>query len=348
MTVFYVGSYTEMITDTFGGKGSGIYTVSLDDTTGKLRCLYATESLNPAYLALSEDKRYLYTITEVESKKEPKVKAFKIYPDFSLSLINEVSIPGSLPCHIACQGKHIFIACYGTGNMLHYNTTNEGALLECNQNFKHSGSSINKVRQEGPHAHQVVIHPNNTTLFVPDLGIDQVKAYQFEQNVLRLNHSQDIQIPAGFGPRHLVFNRNGDLGYVFNELTAEISIIKQNEYQIFRVIDNVKTLPDSFQAIPSASAIRLHPNGQFLYVANRTLNALTIFKIKDSHLELLGYQYGEGTTLREFNISPNGKWLIACFQDSDDTIVYKIKEDGLLHQVFKTKLLVSPVCVAFL
>ncbi|CAN0530864.1 unnamed protein product, partial [Scytosiphon promiscuus] len=38
-------------------------------------------------------------------------------------------------------------------------------------------------------------------------------------------------------------------------------------------------LPNDFTGVPSGSAIRIHPNGQFLYVANRKLEAISIFRI---------------------------------------------------------------------
>ena len=42
--------------------------------------------------------------------------------------------------------------------------------------MQHKGSSVNKQRQEGPHAHSIYAGPDNKFAYAPDLGIDQVKA----------------------------------------------------------------------------------------------------------------------------------------------------------------------------
>lgn len=345
MSVFYIGSYTELITDDFGGKGQGIYTVKLNEETGVLTHSHTLKTLNPAYLVISDNKKFLYTITEVLEEKQPKVKAYKIKPDFSLEFINELDVIGSLPCHIAFNQKSVLVACYGSGNLLCFETNDQGELIKQTNNFIHKGFSINKERQEAPHAHQVMIHPKKGQVFVPDLGIDEVKVYTLENKTMQ--EFYEINIPEGEGPRHIVFNKKGDLGYLLNELTGDISILKE-ENNYFEFFKNVKSLPDSFNETPGASAVRLHPNKPYLYAANRTLDAITIFETINDDLQLIGFQYTHGKTLREFNVSPDGNWLIACLQDSDDTVVYKIQEDGTLQEISRSKSFLSPVCVTFL
>ncbi|WP_298319453.1 lactonase family protein [uncultured Aquimarina sp.] len=346
MSILFIGSYTEMITPNFGGSGIGISTLELNDQTGELKLLHSTKTKNAGYLTISNGKQFLYTFTEVVQEKKPTVKAFRILKDYSLEFINEIHVNGSLPCHISYHNNAVFIACYGTGNILKYSTNSEGKLVQETHNFVHSGKSINIERQEAPHAHQVVIHPNNKHLFVPDLGIDSIKVYNLETNFSAKN-GLDIPTNKGFGPRHIVFQKEGRIGYVISELTGKIGILKE-ENNIFKIKKYVNSLPKDFTKTPSASAIRIHPNNIFLYVANRTLDALTIFKIVDDDLELIDYQSTNGNTLREFNISPDGTWLIACLQDSNETIAYQINTDGKLLEKHRTNLIKSGVCVAFL
>ncbi|ARV16579.1 lactonase family protein [Polaribacter sp. SA4-12] len=347
MAIVFIGSYTEMIAPGFGGKGIGISTLELNDKTGDLKLLHSCKTLNPGYLAISDDKQFLYTFTEVIQEKKPKVKAFKIKDDYSLEFINEHPVSGSLPCHIESINNTVFISCYGTGNVLRYTTDSQGKLVEETHNFKHKGSSINEERQEAPHAHQVAIHPNKKLIFIPDLGIDKVKTYALKDENFKPIKELDIDTNLGFGPRHIVFNKDGDLGYLISELTGEISILK-NENSVFKPIENVNSLPKYFTKNPSASAIRIHPNNKFLYAGNRTIDAITIFKIIADSLELVDHQFTEGKTLREFNISKDGNWLIACLQDSDETIVYRINSDGKLSEKQRTKEIKSGVCAIFL
>ena len=343
---FFVGSYTQMLIPEIVGKGSGISTVELNDETGELRILHTLKTVNPSYLVISEDRKFLYCNTEVDAALNPKVQAYKIKEDFSLEFFNEQPIPGGYPCHIAKFKNNILVACYQTGNIVQYPLDDFNNLNPYAKNHQHLGSSINQERQEGPHAHQVIVHPNRNQVFACDLGIDTIKAYQFENAELLATKEQDISVTEGGGPRHMVFNKNGNLAYVLNELSGKVSVLKciDNEFEQVSIYSSI---PPSFKGVPSGSAIRIHPNETFLYTANRTLDAITVFKINNEKLGVVAYEYTKGRELREFNITPDGKWLIACHQDSHDTVVYQIKTDGKLIEKFRTKEIRTPVCVVF-
>ncbi len=343
MSIIFIGSYTEMLAPNFGGHGEGISTLKFNDITGELHVINTTSTTNPGYLALSENGHFLYAVKEVVLEKMPMIKAYRVHADHTLELINEQPIHGGLPCHIAYHNAAVFVTCYETGNLFKFPLDTTGKLLPFSHQYKHTGSSINAQRQEAPHPHQITIHDDKHA-YVPDLGIDKIKVYDLIEDDLKPNASLDIDIPAGSGPRHIVFKKN--TGYLINELSGTISILKK-ENQGFSFSKDVKSLPNAFTDLPSASAIRVHPNLPLLYAANRTLDAITIFTIVDDDLKLLGYEFTKGKTLREFNISPDGKWLIVCLQDSDEIIVYHIQPDGSLLEKHRTTEVASPVCLVF-
>ncbi len=342
---FFIGCYTEMLLPDFGGSGKGIYAVSLHEDTGELKLMHTQFLRNPSYLTI--DNGCLYAVSEVMLESEAKVSAFKIGSEHQLEFLNEQPVYGSLPCHVNSSNGQLLVACYGTGNLLSYPLRANGEIGPNSNNFKHSGKSINQERQESPHAHQVMEHPDGVHIFVPDLGVDKVKVYGFNNdNVLEALSDYDIEIPKGNGPRHMVFNSAGNMAYVMNELSGKIAVLKKNS-ETFECVALFDSLPSSFNEVPSGAAIRIHPNGQFLYIGNRTIDAITIFKIEGEALEVIDYQHTNGTTLREFNVSPDGKWLIACLQDSNEVISYKILESGLLEEKSRTTDIISPVCVCF-
>ncbi len=347
MSTFFIGSYTQMLTPEIIGFGEGISTVQLDDNTGELKVAHTMKAVNPSCLTISNDNNYLYCNTEVGVVENPKVRAYKIKDDFSLEFLNEQPISGGYPCHIENLDNNIFVACYETGNMLQFPLDSNGKLLECANNHQHTGSSINKERQEGPHTHQVAIHPNKREIYVCDLGTDTIKAYCFKKTEFIAEPNYDIDVSKGGGPRHMVFTENGNLAYVLNELTGAVSILKNIDNK-FEQVHTYDSLPSNYKGIPSASAIRIHPNGLFLYAANRTFDAITIFSIEGEKLKVIDYHFTKGKELREFNISPDGNWLIACHQDSNDTIAYQIKPDGKLIEKYRTKEIKTPVCITFL
>jgi len=60
-----------------------------------------------------------------------------------------------------------------------------------------------------------------------DLGLDQIKVYSIEDDS-SLKKVSDLKLPAGSGPRHLVFHPNHQYFYVFGELDNTISTLQWN------------------------------------------------------------------------------------------------------------------------
>ncbi|MEM6379426.1 MAG: beta-propeller fold lactonase family protein, partial [Bacteroidota bacterium] len=148
MQILFIGSYTEWILPDFGGTGQGIYTVGLNPETGALRVLHSVAARNPSYLTLSPDQQFLYAATELFEKDEPKVSAYKINTDYSLTLINEQPVDGGLPCHLQVWEENVLVACYESGNLLQFPLEKSGALQPASHNYSHEGSSVNPERQE--------------------------------------------------------------------------------------------------------------------------------------------------------------------------------------------------------
>lgn len=345
-STFFIGSYTKMLSPEITGFGDGISTIQLNDISGELKVVHTKKTINPSYLVLSSDSKFLYCNMEVSADENPKVQAYKIKKDYSLEFLNEQPISGGYPCHIAKFENNILVACYQTGTIIQYPIDAYNELLPCAKNYQHLGSSINKERQKEPHAHQIAVQPNKNQVYVCDLGLDIIKAYQFQNVDFLPSKEQDISVIKGGGPRHMVFNKNGNLAYVLNELSGDVLILKFIENK-FEQINRYSSLPPSYKGVPSSSAIRIHPNQMFLYAANRTFDAITIFGIEEERLRVLDFHFTKGTELREFNITPDGKWLIACHQNSHDTVVYKIQNDGKLIEKYRTKKIKTPVCVVF-
>ena len=92
---------------------------------------------------------------------------------------------------------------------------------------QHHGSSVNKERQEGPHAHYIQVSEDNRYAFAVDLGLDEVLTYRFDgrTGALTPNDPPFAKIKAGSGPRHLAFSADRKLVYVVNELGSTRSAI---------------------------------------------------------------------------------------------------------------------------
>src|SRR6201985_1220740 len=180
----YVGTYTAT-------TSKGIYNYRFDPHTGKLTPIgVAAEQANPSFMVTDPHHRFLYAVTEMG--QEPGASNYKKNGSISsysmdrktgaLTFLNKVDAGGGGSCHLVVDktGKILFVANYGSGNVASFAIKPDGSIGERTGFYQHSGSSVNPARQTGPHAHAVVLSPDNRFLFVPDLGTDQVKIYRID------------------------------------------------------------------------------------------------------------------------------------------------------------------------
>ncbi|MEY2788118.1 MAG: 6-phosphogluconolactonase, partial [Verrucomicrobiota bacterium] len=111
--LLYVGTYT-------GPKSEGIYAFRYDDATGAAQPLgLAAKSVNPSFLAIHPNGRFLYAVNETDQwqgKPGGSVTAFAIDPASGrLRELNQQSTMGGSPCHLSvdASGHQVLVANYG-------------------------------------------------------------------------------------------------------------------------------------------------------------------------------------------------------------------------------------------
>tara|TARA_R110002050_G_scaffold167205_1_gene297867 strand:+ start:769 stop:1857 length:1089 start_codon:yes stop_codon:yes gene_type:complete len=350
MSIFYTGSYTQLGAPATNPTGKGIGCFQLNSETGEVHLLQYTQQRSPSYLVVSNDKKYLYAVEEMYENLDPQVYAYKIGEGGALTFLNSQEIAGDYACHLAIVQYRLVVANYVSGNALSYPILEDGSLAPFNQEIKHEGTGPNKERQEAAHAH--MIYPfKNDGMYVVDLSLDRAKAYQFEpaSRLWEATPKLDIKMDAGSGARHMAMDNKEEFAFVLSELRGEIFVadLRGNETE---VIQKISFIPETHKGAIGGAAIRLHPNGQFLYTSNRGSDTIAVFKIDkvSKKLSLITHHSTEGKTPRDFNVDPSGKWLVAANQDSNTLVVFGInKDDGTLSM--KSKIEVeTPVNICWL
>ena len=195
---------------------------------------------------------------------------------------------------------------------------------------------------------------SNNQLLSADLGVDKVFQYTYNSNnsaePLQPSKQAFVDMPAGNGPRHITFNKKGNLVYVIGELDATISVYNyiNNELSPIQRIDMNES---GFTGTNGAADLHLSHDGKFLYATNRgSANEIVIFKVndKDGKLTKIGSTSSLGKAPRNFAIDPTDKFLLVAHQDSDDIFVFERNQNTGLLKYTGTKLeLGSPVCLIF-
>jgi 6-phosphogluconolactonase len=254
------------------------------------------------------------------------------------------------------KGKNVLVANYGGGSVEALPLQPDGKMGEASAFIQHKGSSVNKQRQEGPHAHGIYLDAANRFAFVPDLGLDKVLIYRFDatKGSLVANDPPSGSVQAGAGPRHFALHPNGRFAYVINEINCTVTAFGYDGQRgELKDLQTVSTLPagQAMQPSYSTAEIEVHPSGKFLYGSNRGHDSIVVFKIdeKTGRLAYVENQSTQGKTPRGFGIDPTGTFLLAANQDSDSIVVFRIDpKTGRLASTDHKVEVGAPVCVVFL
>ena len=341
------------------GLSKGIYHANFDTDKGTLTTpTLAAEVKGPGFLAMHPNGKMLYAVALTPIG--PAVIAYEIKQvdgNSTLAQVNSVAVGDGNAVHLAVDrsGKVLITAQYGGGSTALFDLAEDGRIKSRRQLHKHSGGpGIVAGRQEKPHAHWVGTSPDNQFAFVPDLGMDKVVVWKLDALAATLKPHGFGVCPPGSGPRHMVFNPSGTHIHVLNELELSITTFAfDSKTGVMTPIQTIQTLTEAMKAkevFNSASEIRVHPSGKFVYAANRGNDSISVFRVdEDSHeLRIVEVEPIRGSWPRNFNLDPTGKWLIVAGQLSNTAAVFSIDpSSGELTFVRQSVMVPSPICVLF-
>lgn len=347
----YIGTYTK-------NASKGIYAGRFDTETGKLGELsLVAEAVNPSFLALSPDRRFLYAVSETYSPKhDGSVSAYAINATTgALTFINSAPSSGRGPCHlnVTPDGKAVLVSNYGAGTVAMLPVQPDGGVGEPSFVDQHEGMSVHPSRQKGPHAHSVNLTPDGRFAFVANLGTDKIYTYRVDTAAATLVPASPAftLVEPGSGPRHLAVSRDSRRAYVISELANTVTTFALDAQSgALTALQTLPALPSDFTGTSSTAEIVASPDGRFVYGSNRGHNSIAVFRVdaETGTLTFVEHVSTQGVTPRNFNLSPDGRWLIAGNQDSDSLVIFAVdSESGRLTPTGQTLAVGSPSCVRF-
>lgn len=358
----YFGTYTHQHGES---RDEGIYQYAFDGATGTLELKRAEATLaNPSFLAFTPDRRFMYAVNEVddfEGRSGGGISAYAVDPvDGALTFLNAKSTGGDHPCYVSVDpsGRWVLVANYTGGSIAVYPIDREGRLGEATSFVQHEGRSDggDPARQEGPHAHSILLDPTGKYALVADLGKDMVLVYHFNSTggTLALNAPHGLHLAPGAGPRHIGFHPNGRYFYVVNELACTVTACTWNaELGTLTEIETVAALENPV-TVENAADLHISANGKFLYTSNRGYasgnDSISVFAIDQESGKLTRIEIvpSGGKTPRNFAIDPSGAYLLVENQDSSNVVTFKI--DGATGKLTATGHVTNvpmPVCAVF-
>jgi 6-phosphogluconolactonase (cycloisomerase 2 family) len=268
------------------------------------------------------------------------VSAFRIDPlSGSLAPLGSPVSLTARPIHLSTDisGTHVLIAYNDPSGVTVHRITPEGSI----------GSLVGQPARldTGIYAHQVRVDPSNKTVILVTRGNGPAGGKPEDPGALKVLSYQDGLLASresvapgggfGFQPRHLDF-----LGqWVF------VSLERQNKLQVYRKRDDgtlstepvfIKDSlsdPRNVRRGQAAGTVHVHPNGRFLYQANRAggtadfegkavfaggENAIAVYAINQGTGEPTLIQNADthGSTPRTFALDASGRILVAANQNA--------------------------------
>lgn len=318
----YIGTYTKE-------HGKGIYQFDLDLKKGVFGNIReAAETPNATYLDIHKDR--LYAVKKGKTKSGIATYDISDPNTGDLNLIEDCLEEGASGCHLTLTSDKNYLvdAVYLSGEIRLYRVDERGVVTERLDVFQIEGDGPHE-RQDSPHSHFVVETPDRKYIAAVDLGADKIVTLEIKDD--QLVKVAESSVTAGSGPRHLVFDNNGRYAYIFTELSNEV-IVAAYEDGKFSTLKTYSALPDSFNGHSQGAAIRKHPNGRFIYVSNRGHDSIAVFEIISDGKELKRIQIEStnGDWPRDFNITPDGNFLVCAHERSHNVVLFKINEAGTI------------------
>ena len=325
-----------------GARGQGIYVCRFDTKTGEVHKASVAKTVNPSFVAVSRDGRCVYAVNELpgengSASQRGRVSAFAFdRASGALTLLGDVASEGSEPCHLTVSpdGRYLVVANYSIasdpgGSLAMLPIEPDGRLGAAALVVQYQGRGPVQGRQDCAHIHSTAFSPDGRFLYAQDLGADKLYAYAYtpddSHSPLAAAVWRGTDMPAGSGPRHLLFGQDGRFAYLVNELTATVSVLRYRD-GLLDVQQTESLTAAGFAGAVGAAALHLSPDGRFLYVSNRgDANDISIFAVDaaSGRLTRVGRQSSLGRGPREFAIDPSGRWLVVGNQASDTAWVFR-------------------------
>lgn len=347
----YVGCYT---TARRYARGDGIHVYRVELETGAWTHIQQVGNLvNPSFVALRKDQRFLYSVHGDESF----ATAFSVDRDTGLlTLLNRVETGGTNGVHQAIDpsDKFMIVANYGSGSVSVLPIRQDGSLGQVGQVVPLPGlPGPNRVEQASSHPHEVVFDPSGRFVCVPDKGLDRVFVFSFDPAGGKLSPTLQGSVVArgGYGPRRIIFHPKLPIAFVLNEMGSTIvTHYLEAEHGGLKPVQVLPTLPSDYTGDNTASEIAISAGGRFVYCSNRTHDSIAIFAV-DPATGLLtsnGWVSSRGRIPRFIGFDPACKFLYAANEQSD-TIVSWLADQatGSLTPTEQVVRNASPVAIAF-
>ncbi len=299
-----------------------------------------------------------------------RINVFRVGPTGALAPHGDAVVLPARPIHLTtdARSEHLMVAFNNPSGLRVYRIAPGGTV----------GAEVpqSEAIDFGVYAHQVRVTRDNRLVILATRGNDAgagraedpgaLKVFRYQRGRLTAETSIAPRGGFGFGPRHLDFHPTQPWIYVSRERENALSLFRRAGDRLEAEPAYTKgTLAGPSTTRQQAGAVHVHPNGRFVYGANRLDlgamtqwtplkvagdNSLVVFAIDPATGEPTPLQHVDtrGIHDRTFHIDPTGRVLVTAHLRPVDVAdgagirhvpaglaVFRIGQDGRLAEVRK-------------
>ena len=329
-------------------ENRGIWELRMDMESRKVlssRCVSRTR--RNSYLAVQDNICFAVSETPLAEGRVGSLHSFRITEDG----LEDIHSLEHLPClltHLCINraGTVIYTTSYGTGEILAVRVT-EGVFGEILSRTQNVGSSVNPKRQTCAHPHSTWLAPDESKLYVCDLGTDEVLSWPLtEAGEICVSEKTRLSVPAGYGPRHMVFSADGEWAYVLCEMHYHLLVLRCSSggIELANDISLEKSIPD---AEWGGGAIHISHDGTTLFCSNRgKYSRVDVLSLINPAEPCWQSSLTDCSWPRDFCVTDEGQYVI-CANQTDDTLSFFGRQSGKMNYSFLGKVsgVPTPVCL---
>ena len=322
--VAYVGAYTS-------DSNAGITIMDMDTAKGRIVPRKEIELDNASFIALSHNGHFLYSICD------QGVASFAILENGDLEAINVQSINGMRGCHITItkDDRFLIVSGYHDGKITVLHINDNGSIGIIADELFHKGLGSIAERNFRPHISWSVFTPDEEMLCVCDLGIDQIKVYEFNHVTGKLKLYDIIRSQQESAPRQMVFSKDGRFAYVVCELKNYINVYSYapNKKERFELIQNIFTVRKGHKSNSAAANLIFSSDGKNAMCSNAGDNTVTVYHV-DTETGLLSSVSSlpiSGDYPKYISIFPDDAHIMAMNNEGNSITIFTVHfEKGLI------------------
>ncbi len=289
-----------------------------------------------------KSRRYLYVATSSSASGYGKAGTDHHVTALAVDPATGALKPHGKPIVLPTRPIHMSLDIPSEHILVAFNNPSAVRVYRINKDFT-PGDEVPQpgVTDTGIFAHQVRVTPSNSQVVMVTRGNEgtpqkaedpgALKVFDYKNGVL----SNEVSIaPNGgkeYGPRHLDFHPTKPWMYVSIETQNKMDLHRLEKGRIVsQFVSRVDTLdqPNNIRARQAAGTVHVHPNGRFVYGANRSEatveyqgkqvykggeNSIVVYAIdqKDGTLKPIQHIETQKIHPRTFHIHPSARLMVA-------------------------------------